>query len=190
VEERIGRARERKVAATAAWEVNGHLALSREHELPRVCLKCGARQDVTFRTFALALSSGRPRSDWLALLSVIPGPSFFVSKFEIDRAMLRVPICPACTARWNRARTVLRGLVAIAAAMGLWLLYSPSSGVFFALLEVVGLRLVAGPLLVPTWMLMGGHIAPHYVVVHDVAREARRALLAAPAAPEGGGEGR
>jgi hypothetical protein len=166
------------VRGATAWEVNGNLALSRDRALPPVCLKCGTMEGISPRVVELSCRTSKPRSDLLALLAAVPGPSLFVSPFESIEASLRVPICAACDARWTWARRFLSGLLRLAVILVLVVPFWPSMFMAATILALIAARIVAKVVIVPRWMLMAGHIAPDHVFVHDVPERARRALLA------------
>ena len=78
-------------------------------DLPAVCMKCGSHDTITRES---RMFHWRPV--WARYLLVC-GIGLFVMLITTQSASLEIPLCPACTERWQTARTAqIAGVLAIA----------------------------------------------------------------------------
>ena len=89
------------------------LVLSRDAELPSVCLKCGTHDGILRRKHNFQWTPV-----WSRLLLVCGLIGIIVMSITRKHASLEVPLCSACNQRWTAARNAaIAGVVAIVLAV-------------------------------------------------------------------------
>lgn len=97
----------------------GAVVLSHDPDLPAVCMKCGSHDTITRES---RMFHWRPT--WARYL-LMCGIGLFVMLITTQSASLEIPLCPACTQRWQTARTAqIAGVLAIAVGFAILMLVS------------------------------------------------------------------
>jgi hypothetical protein len=87
------------------------LVVSRDAELPSVCLKCGSHADIMRRTTPLQWTPVWARFLMFCVIGLV------IMLVTTKRATLQIPLCVPCNARWAAARKAsVVGVVAIVGA--------------------------------------------------------------------------
>jgi tetrahydromethanopterin S-methyltransferase subunit C len=88
------------------------LVVSRDAELPSVCMKCGMRDEIVRRNVKFQWTPVWARFLVFCLVGAI------IMLVTTKRANLEVPLCVRCDAQWGTARTgTIVGVVALLAAL-------------------------------------------------------------------------
>ena len=148
------------------------LALSRDAELPAVCLKCGARDEIVRRTVKLQWTPVWARFLVFCLIGAI------LVLVTTKRATLEVPLCVRCDGRWGAGKNVsIGGVVALVGAF-LLMRFGDDSRVGVGLLFAVLAAFVAvSHLYVKPRMLRAQRIDDAEIILKGVAAGAAQVIV-------------
>lgn len=118
------RRKRRKRDRYEARLVGDSLVVSRDAELPSVCLKCGTRDDIVRRDAKFQWTPVWARFLVFCVIGAI------IMLATTKRASLHVPLCARCNARWGAARAVAIGGVIALVASFLWMRFGDEQPLF------------------------------------------------------------
>lgn len=153
---------------------------------PKICVKCGSRRELLFRTnrfaFAHQPSTGK-RLMWGAMFGALGGA--IAAAQSTEYATFTLPICPRCNARWTDAR--IASFVSFLPFIGvgiwlfaLWINRAPGGDVVVpgvAFVGTVAILALVHRLFVPPRTVRCVGIEGKYVKLSGIADDAKATLL-------------
>lgn len=153
---------------------------------PKICVKCGSKRDLLFRTnrfaFARQPSTGK-RLAWGMMFGALGGA--IAAAQSTEYATFTLPICPRCNARWTDAKIASLASFLPFIGVGIWLFAlwinrAPGSDVVVpgvAFVGTVAILALVHRLFVPPRTVRCVGIEGKYVKLSGVADDAKAVLL-------------